>query len=96
VTLSLANTFALLAGLFMVPILLLWRGHRLRRHSPRFRRAFWGALTGYCIAATAALVASMIPAEAWTSDETARGLIGLWGMLLLPIVGSAIGYFRRR
>ena len=94
-TLSAVHVLVLLAGLFLVPVALLWRGHRLRRQSPRFRSAFWGAVTGHCIAATVAVVASMIPPEAWTSDETGRGLLALWGLLLVPVVGGAVGYFRR-
>ena len=92
-TLSALNVLVLLGGLFLVPVVLLWRGHRLRRQSPRFRGAFWGAVIGHCIAATIALIAAMIPPETWTSDETARGLLGLWGLLLLPALGGGIGYF---
>jgi hypothetical protein len=95
-TLSGLNVLVLLAGLFLVPIVLLWRGHRLRRQSDRFRGVFWGAVIGHCVGATAALVASMLPPEAWTSHDVARGVVGLWGLLLLPVVGGAIGYFSRQ
>lgn len=95
-TLSALHVLVLLAGLFLVPVVLLWRGHRLRRQSGRFRGAFWGAITGHCIAATVALIASMIPPEAWTSADVARGVLGLWGLFLLPVLGGAIGYFSRR
>jgi hypothetical protein len=76
------------AGLFVVPIALLALGHKLRRRSPRTQRAFWGGVTGYCVAGTLAVVGGMIPPESWTPDETVRGLVGLWGMLVLPVIGA--------
>jgi hypothetical protein len=93
-TLSGLNVLVLLAGLFLVPVVLLWRGHRLRRQSARSRGAFWGAVIGHGIAATLALVASMIPPETWTSEEIARGLLGVWALLVLPALGGVIGYLR--
>lgn len=80
-----------LMGLFAVPLALLSWGHKIRRLSPRSRRAFWGAVVGHCIAGTLALTLGMIPPEAWTESETMRGFFGLWAMLLLPLVGGITG-----
>jgi hypothetical protein len=80
-----------LIGLFGVPLLLLWYGHRLRRRTPRVRSVFWGAVIGHCVAGTLAVVLGMIPPEAWTSEETMRGFVGLWSLLLLPLAGAAVG-----
>jgi len=85
---------ALVLGLFGVPIALLMYGHKLQRRTPRERGAFWGALVGHCVAATLALVMGMIPPEAWTSEETVRGVAGLWGLLLLPMAGGVVGAAR--
>jgi hypothetical protein len=84
------NLFVFLTGLFGVPLVLLMYAHRLRRRSPRARAAFWGAIAGHCIAATLALFIGMIPAEAWSSGDTTRGLIGFWGLLVLPLMGAVI------
>lgn len=80
-----------LLGLFGVPIVLLLGGHRLRRRSRRAHRTFWGAVIGHCIAGTLAVSWGMVPPEAWTSDETARGFVGLWSLLVFPVAGALIG-----
>jgi len=82
------NLIAFLTGLFVIPIWLLWLGHKLRRRSRRGRRVFWGAVVGYCIAGTLAVIGGMIPPEAWVSGETIRGLVGYWGMLVVPVLGA--------
>ena len=87
---------AFLIGLFGVPIALLVYGHRLRRRTPRQRAIFWGAVTGHCIAGTLAVVWGMIPPEAWTPEESARGFAGLWSLLLLPVLGAVVGAFASR
>ena len=94
-TLSALNLIALLVGLFGVPVALLQYGHRLRRRSLRFQRAFWGALAGHCLAGTIAMIAAMLPPEAWTASEVTRGVLGLWAMLVLPILGCVAGMVRR-
>lgn len=83
------GTIALLIGLFVMPVVLLGLGHRLRRRSPMQRRIFWGALVGYLVAALAAMWVGMVPAAEWSSTDTARGLLGFWGLLLGPIIGAA-------
>jgi len=82
---------AFLLGLFGVPVILLAWGHRLRRLEPRQRGAFWGAVLGYCIAGTLAIILGMIPPEAWTESETVRGFFGFWAMLCFPVVGAIAG-----
>jgi hypothetical protein len=82
---------AFLLGLFGVPIALLVYGHKLRRRTDRGRAAFWGAVAGHCIAGTLAVTLGMIPPENWTSEDTLRGLAGLWAMLILPIIGAIVG-----
>ena len=82
---------AMLAGLFVVPALLLYVGHRLRRRSRRARSIFWGALLGHSIGAVFALWYSMIPPEAWTSGDFTRGIAGFYGMLAGGAAGALIG-----
>lgn len=85
-----AGTLAFVVGLYAVPLILLAGGHRLRRLTPRRRRAFWGAIVGHCVAALLALVVGMFPPESWTEASRVRGFLGLWALLLLPIVGGAV------
>lgn len=87
---------ALLIGLFVVPVFLLYLGHRLRRRSRRARGMFWGALSGHTLGAVFATWYSMIPPEEWTSGDTARGLFGFYGMLLFGIIGTLAGYILAR
>jgi len=84
----------LLAGLFVVPAVLLSVGHRLRRRSARVQSAFWGAILAHIVASLAVVVFSMIPPEGWQSTDTMRGAIGLWSLLVAPAVGAAIGAAR--
>lgn len=86
-----AGILAMLAGLFVVPVALLWTGHRLRRLPPRTRRAFWGGIIGHCVAGTLALVAGMIRPEEWTAQDTARGFLGMWSLVFLPLLGALAG-----
>jgi MFS family permease len=85
-----------LIGLFLVPLVLLAFGHRIRRRGPRQRALFWGAIVGHCFAVILAVVLGMIPPEEWTSSETTRGFAGLWSLLVFPIVGALIAAVLRR
>ena len=85
-----------LVGLFGVPLALLAYGHRLRRRNPRGRSAFWGAVLGHVVALVLAVVLGMIPPEAWASEETFRGFIGLWSFLVFPALGAVAGMLRHR
>jgi hypothetical protein len=86
-----AGLATMLAGLFIVPVALLYLGHRLRRRSRRARAVFWGALIGHTLGALFATWYSMIPPEAWTSSDTTRGFFGFYGMLVLSVAGGLIG-----
>ena len=85
---------ALLLGAFVIPGVLLWLGHRLRRRTPRWRAAFWGGLAGHLIALVVGSIAAMKPAAHWSPDDTLRGALGFWSFLVLPIVGAVIGVLR--
>ena len=85
-----------IVGLFLVPLGLLMIAHKLRRRSPRMRSAFWGAVLGHIAAALIATTWGMIPAETLTPGESARGFASLWTLLVFPLVGGAIGWFRPR
>lgn len=85
---------AMLAGLFVVPGVLLVVGHRLRKRSLRAQSAFIGAATAHILAAIAATVASMISPEEWRSEDLWRGVFGFWMLLVAPAIGATIGYLR--
>lgn len=82
---------AMLLGIFVVPTLLLWLGHRLRRRTARQRGLFWGALTGHVAAIVTATLAAMLPPQVWGPGDLVRGLASYGALLLLPIIGGAIG-----
>jgi hypothetical protein len=83
---------ALLMGLFVVPALLLWLGHRLRDRSPAQRGAFWGGVIGHSIALPIGLLGLHYPPVLWAGD--ARILIAFWIMLLGGALGAAVGALR--
>ncbi|MGH7637898.1 MAG: hypothetical protein ACREOK_09625 [Gemmatimonadaceae bacterium] len=87
---------ALLVGLFVIPLIILGLGHRLRRRSPTQRRVFWGALVGYLVAALAAMWVGMVPAAEWSNSDTVRGLLGFWGLLVGPLIGAAAAVASKR
>lgn len=91
-----AGRAALLAGLFVVPALMLWLGHRLRRRGAVARGAFWGALVGHLVVLPAVLWHAMVPAVAWAPDDRVRGFFGFWALLLVPLLGAAAGAWRGR
>lgn len=81
---------AMLAGVFGVPACLLWAGHRLRRRSHRWHRAFWGAVIGHLVAIAVGSFAAMSPPEMWAPTDTMRGALALWSFLLLPLGGAVL------
>ena len=89
-----AGTWAMLLGLFGVPLALVWAGHRLRRRSLRWRRAFWGALIAHVLVTPVVLWAAMVPPAEWAPTDRWRGAAGFWSMLLAPVIGMAIGLAR--
>jgi hypothetical protein len=83
---------ALLLGLFVVPLVLLAAGHRLRERSTRVRGAFWGGVVGHSIAAIIAVTAMHWPPVIWTGEV--RTALALWSMLLGGVLGMLIGGLR--
>jgi peptidoglycan biosynthesis protein MviN/MurJ (putative lipid II flippase) len=82
---------ALLAGLFVVPVALLWMGHRLRRRSAAWRGAFWGAVTGHALGMLVTVAALHYPPVLW-GDGGSRPVLVYWPMLLGAVAGGAIGW----
>lgn len=87
---------ALLLGIFVVPLLALVLGHRLARRGPIARNVFWGLVAGHTVAALAASIAAMTIPEFWGAADLWRGIVGYWGMLLLPLAGAGLGALRSR
>ena len=85
---------AMMAGLFVVPGILLAASHRLRRRSDQLQSAFWGAIVAHILASIAATIASMISPEQWQGEDVWRGVFGFWMMLVAPMIGATIGYIR--
>ncbi|HEY7770035.1 hypothetical protein [Longimicrobium sp.] len=79
----------LLAGLFLVPVALLWLGHRLRRRAPGARAVFWGATAGHSIGILVTLAAAHYPPVLWT--EGWRAVAVHWSMVAGALLGAAAG-----
>jgi hypothetical protein len=88
------SLMALLTGLFVVPVVLLWMGQRLRRRSGRWRAVFWGAVTGYVIGMVATVAAMHYPPVLWSGGW--RTVLVHGGMLLGAIVGGVGGWMGGR
>lgn len=84
------SRIALVAGLFLVPAVLLWLGHRLRRQTDVRRRVFWGATIGYGLGMLLVLVAIHYPPVLWTGGGWRTAVVH-WGMVLGAAVGAAVG-----
>lgn len=89
-----AGTLAMLVGIFGVPLVLLWMGHRLRRRPARWRQAFWGAIAGHIAAIVIGSIAAMVPPEEWGAGDLWRGFFALWSFAVLPAFGALIGWMR--
>lgn len=85
---------AMLLGVFVVPGVLLWMGHRVRRRPPRWRRAFWGALIGHVVALVIGAIAGMTPPESWAPTDYWRGALAFYSFLILPLLGGFLGGLR--
>jgi hypothetical protein len=85
------SLMALLAGLFIVPVVLLWLGHRLRRRTAARRGMFWGAVAGHTLGMLASVAAMHVPAVPWAGGD-ARTFVVHWGMLIGVMVGAAAGW----
>jgi hypothetical protein len=89
------SRLALVMGLFVVPAVLLWLGHRLRRQTPARRRIFWGATLGYLLGMLLVLVAIHYPPVLWAGADWRTAVVH-WGMLLGAVVGAGVGGVMRR
>lgn len=85
------SMLALLVGLFVVPCVLLWMGHRLRRRTAAWRGAFWGTVTGHTAGMLVSVAAMHVPPVLWAGGD-ARTLLVHWGMLISAMLGGAIGW----
>jgi hypothetical protein len=85
---------ALLGGLFGVPAVLLWLGHRLRDRSPVEHGAFWGGVIGHSVALVVALAALHYPPVLWTGPV--RMMIVFWIMIAGAAAGALMGAVRAR
>jgi L-cystine uptake protein TcyP (sodium:dicarboxylate symporter family) len=84
------SRLALVAGLFVVPALLLWLGHRLRRATPTRRRVFWGATIGYLAGMLLTLIAIHYPPILWAGADWRTAVVH-WGMVVGAAVGTGVG-----
>lgn len=82
----------MLTGLFIVPLLLLMLGHKFRRRTAKQRAVFWWALSGHILAILLATFAAFWPPAFWAATDTARGFMGFWAFLLLPLAGAIGGF----
>jgi hypothetical protein len=89
------SRLALVAGLFVVPALLLWLGHRLRRQTPARRRVFWGATVGYGLGMLLVLVAIHYPPVLWAGGDWRTAVVH-WGMVGGAVLGAGTGELARR
>lgn len=85
------SRLALVIGLFIVPALLLWLGHRMRRQTEVRRRVFWGATVGYVLGMLLMLAAIHYPAVLWTGGGWRTAAVH-WGMLAGAVVGAGGGW----
>ena len=86
-----ATGLMLMVGVFGVPALLVWAGHRLRRRPPRWRSVFLGAVMGHVLAILVGSIAAMTPPEAWEATDLWRGALGVWSFTIFPLVGALAG-----
>jgi hypothetical protein len=81
----------MLLGVFGVPALLVWAGHKIRRRSPAWRSTFLGAVVGHGLAIVIGSIAAMSPPAAWAPEDFWRGALGVWSFALLPLSGALLG-----
>jgi hypothetical protein len=89
------SRLALVVGLFVVPALLLWLGHRMRRQTDARRRIFWGATIGYLAGMLVTLVAIHYPAVLWTGAGWRTAVVH-WGMVVGAALGAGVGGVTRK
>ena len=81
---------ALLAGLFVVPAVVLLKGHRFRYRTKRYRRIFWGAIIGHSLGVAITLVLLIFPPVAWQDGSGWRDFLVHWSMLLGGAAGALV------
>ncbi len=82
---------ALLAGLFVIPGVLLWLGHQFREGSLRRKRVFWGGVIGHSLAMMLTLVVLVAPPVWWAGGSIPRDIAVHWSLLVGAILGAAVG-----
>lgn len=82
---------ALLAGLFLVPAVLLWLGTRLRDRTGPARGAFWGGVAGHAVGLAITLTAAMCPPVWWAGGPFWRDFAVHWSPMLAALAGGAVG-----
>lgn len=80
-----------LTGLFLVPLVLLMLGHRLRDRTPTQRRMFWGGIIGYLAGMLVAVSAALYPPVHWPGTDSLRGLLVHGAMLFFGLLGMVSG-----
>ncbi|HEX2208794.1 MAG TPA: hypothetical protein VHG93_14035 [Longimicrobium sp.] len=83
------SRIALVIGLFVVPAVLLWLGHRLRRQTDARRRVFWGATVGYLLGMLATLLAIHYPPVLWAVGGWRTAVVHR-GMIVGAVVGAGV------
>ena len=91
---STLHQVVLVVGLFGVPLALLVVGHRIKRSSQRRQYVFWGCVWGHLAALVLAMYASLSPPIGWEASDVTRGALGVWSLVLVPLVGALIGAVR--
>ncbi len=89
------SRLALVIGLFIVPAVLLWLGHRMRRQTDARRRVFWGATIGYVLGMLLTLAAIHYPPVLWAGGGWRTAVVH-WGMLVGAVLGAGVGGVMRR
>lgn len=82
---------ALFIGLFVVPALLLWTGHRMRERGGAARGAFWGGVIGHAAGLLITLTTSVNPAVWWAGGPFLRDFAVHWSPMLLGLSGALVG-----
>lgn len=86
--------FLTLAGVVVVPVVLLWGGRSFRAFGDAALGAYRGAVVGYGVAALAVIAILLAPPHVWPPPPgPIRVVLGL-ALLLGPAVGAAVGAWR--
>ncbi len=89
------HRLALLGGLFLMPILLLWIGHGFRHLARPVRYAFWGGVITHVLAIVLTVVLLTTPAVAWEPGSL-RAAAAHGSLLIGTLCGVVGGYLAGR